>query len=417
MPSDDAPWHGPVWLDLTRTLTRVGQAAPTGIDRVEQAWAAHLLSAASDVHGLCRTTRGFLLLPPEGVRRLLDAMSGGGAELGRADLLSRLTGRGGRPRHRAEAMLRGFATDRCAPWGLDAMARRGRVGTYVNVGHITHAPRVLGAMRQAGAEVVVLIHDLIPITHPELVPPKQPPRFAERIACVRDNASLVVAVSSDTELALASHWAGSARVPPIVTSGIGVSDLPPTAIRVKPAAGRFLMVGTLEPRKNHALVLDAWTRLARDVPHGGMPRLDILGQPGWRGDEIAGAIRAHPQFEKTLFLDTAASDRALAQAFRDADTLLYPTLAEGFGLPPYEALDHGLLPICSDLAVLRSGLGADAVYVDTGDVYSWVDTIKKRISGTLTAPAQRTGTRPGWQAHFGRVSAALAGLRDRAERP
>ena len=164
-------------------------------------------------------------------------------------------------------------------------------------------------------------------------------------------------------------------------------------------------------------MLEVWTQLAGDLSVDAMPRLDILGQPGWRGEEIAQSIRAHPQFGKTLFLETAASDAALAQAFADADTLLYPTLAEGFGLPPHEALDHGLLPICSDLPVLRAGLGADAVYADTGDVYYWVETIKKRISGTLTVPAERTGTRPEWQDHFGRVSAALAGLRDRAERP
>jgi glycosyltransferase involved in cell wall biosynthesis len=417
VPADDAPWRDPVWLDLTRTLTRVGKAAPTGIDRVELAWARHLLSAAPDLHGLCRTTRGFLLLPPDGVRMLLSAMSDGEAGLGRADLWSRLTGRGERPRHRAEAMLRGFATDRCAPWTLSAMARRGGVKTYLNAGHINHSHKVLGAMRRSGADVIILVHDLIPITHPDLVPPKQPSRFAERIDCVRDTASLVVAVSKETETSLRGHWAGSARMPPVIASRIGIGEAAPRAMRLKPSAGRFLMVGTLEPRKNHALMLEVWTQLARDLSVDAMPRLDILGQPGWRGEEIAQSIRAHPQFGKTLFLDTAASDAALAQAFADADTLLYPTLAEGFGLPPHEALDHGLLPICSDLPVLRAGLGADAVYADTGDVYYWVETIKKRISGTLTAPAERTGTRPEWQDHFGRVSAALAGLRDRAERP
>jgi hypothetical protein len=195
VPADDAPWRDPVWLDLTRTLTRVGKAAPTGIDRVELAWARHLLSAAPDLHGFCRTTRGFLLLPPDGVRMLLSAMSDGEAGLGRADLWSRLTGRGERLRHRAEAMLRGFATDRCAPWALSAMARRGGVQTYLNAGHINHSHKVLGAMRRSGANVIILIHDLIPITHPDLVPPKQPSRFAERIDCVRETASLVVAVS------------------------------------------------------------------------------------------------------------------------------------------------------------------------------------------------------------------------------
>jgi hypothetical protein len=95
-----------------------------------------------------------------------------------------------------------------------------------------------------------------------------------------------------------------------------------------------------------------------------------------------------------------------------ADTLLFPSLAEGFGLPPYEALAHGILPICADLPVLRSGLAADAVYVDPTDVYSWGATIKKRIAGKLVGSRKRSAHWPEWQDHFERVAAALAELRD-----
>ncbi len=252
------------------------------------------------------------------------------------------------------------------------------------------------------------------MTHPELVPPKQHARFAARIAQVGRNASLVVAVSGDTERTLAAHWRTGG--PRVIRAEIGV-PVQHAATSTKPGKGRFLMVGTLEPRKNHALLLKLWDILAQDLPARDMPRLDILGQKGWRGDDIAEEIGGHPQFGKTVFLDTAAGDDALGQAYRRADTLLYPTLAEGFGLPPYEGLAHGLLPICSDLPVLRSGLGADAVYVDPNDVYSWAETIKKRMSGNLDGSRERSAGRPGWQDHFGTVAAALAEPRDRAERP
>lgn len=415
MPADDVLSSGGIWLDLTRTLTRVGRAAPTGIDRVEHAWAEHLLAVNGEMRGICRTTRGFLLLPPDGVRALLDAMAQGGANLGHADGWSRLTGRAERPRHRAEALLRRHAIDRCTLWGLQAMAGRHRPATYVNVGHTNHMTRVLRPLRESGADLVVLIHDLIPITHPHLVPPEQPARFAERIACVRAHASLVVAVSRETESALMAHWTG--QRPPILQGDIGVSRTGVEAMPRKRGEGSFLMVGTLEPRKNVETILKAWEILADELGEGPMPRLEILGQPGWSGADIVRQIEAHPGFGASLFLNTDAGDTDLNAAFRQADTLLYPTLAEGFGLPPYEALAHGLLPICSDLPVLRAGLGTDAVYADPNDVYSWVETIKKRISGKLDGPRQGSTRIPGWQDHFEQVSAALAALRDRAERP
>jgi glycosyltransferase involved in cell wall biosynthesis len=399
-----------VWIDLTRILTRVGQAAPTGIDRVELAWARHLLENSRGLHGVCRTTRGFLLLRPDGIRALLSMLSEAGAGTMRADRWSRITGRGDRPRHKAEAALRPLAIDRAPPWGLQAMARRYRPSIYLNLGHSNHSARVLRPMRQCGARVVVLIHDLIPLTHPDIVPPKQPARFARRIAQVRAHASLVVAVSGDTENALRAHWSDG-PAPPIVRAEIGV-EVPDPPVAAKSARGRFLMVGTLEPRKNHAVVLDAWEGLAGDMAAEPLPRLDILGQPGWCGAEIAARIRAHPGHGTTVFLDTAASDDVLRAAYEEADTLLYPSLAEGFGLPPHEALDLGLLPICADLAALRAGLGDAAVYLDPRDVYSWEETIRKRISGKLDGPRARSAKRPGWQDHFEKVAAALAELRD-----
>jgi glycosyltransferase involved in cell wall biosynthesis len=410
MQVDDALSNGAIWLDLTRSLTRVGRVAPTGIDRVEHAWAKHLLASNPEMRGLCRTTRGFLLLPPDGVRALVTEMHNGGQALGPADTWSRLTGRGDRPRHRAEALLRGYAIDRCTPWGLRAMAARHEVRTYVNAGHINHTDRVLKPLRHAGASVVVLIHDLIPISHPHLVPPQQPGRFAERLSRVADHASLVVTVSEDTESELGRHWAPRAKVPALLRAEIGVSSVPEA--EPKAPSGRFLMVGTLEPRKNHTVILSAWDLLADALPSDAMPQLHILGQPGWRGEEIVAAIRNHCQFGKTISLDIAASDDALVDAFAMADTLLFPSLAEGFGLPPYEALAHGILPICADLPVLRSGLAADAVYVDPTDVYLWGATIKKRIAGKLVGSRKRSAHWPEWQDHFERVAAALAELRD-----
>jgi hypothetical protein len=135
-------------------------------------------------------------------------MRTGDPALGPADTWSRLTGRGQIDRGTGRRRCCGSRDRPLPPWGLLAMARRHRPCRPTSMSDTSTFPLVFWKpMRQSGAEVVVLIHDLIPITHPDLVPPKQPARFARRIARCRDHASLVVAVSQDTETALSAHWA------------------------------------------------------------------------------------------------------------------------------------------------------------------------------------------------------------------
>jgi glycosyltransferase involved in cell wall biosynthesis len=413
---DDALLREPVWLDLTRSLSRAGRGAPTGIDRVELAWTDHLVSANPATRFLCRTTRGFLLLSPEGGRALADILRGE-ARLGPADLWSRMTGRGDRSRHRAEALIRRHAVDRCPPWGLAGMIRRNAPRVYVNTGHSNLSPGVLGPLRRAGTDIVAIVHDLIPLARPELVPAGQPRAFRAKIDAVADHATLTVAVSEDTRAALDRLWSARARRPRTVAVRIGVPDIPVPDVVPPRERGRFLMVGTLEPRKNQATMLKVWTRLMEDGGPDPLPSLHIVGNPGWKGAEIRHMIERHPAFGTAIFLHPAGRDSMLVDQMRRADALLYPSLAEGFGLPPWEALAQGALPICSDLPVLRELLGSHAVYLDATDVYSWANTIRQRVSGKIAGPKGSPDGWPAWQDHLKGVSAALASLRDRAEGP
>jgi hypothetical protein len=150
MQVDDALSTGAIWLDLTRTLTRVGHGSP---DR-HRPGGACLGEAPSgknpEMRGLCRTTRGFLLLPPDGVRALVTEMRMVARRWAGPIRWSRLTGRGERPRHRAEALLRGYAIDRCTALGPARDGWRHAVRTYVNAGHINHTDRRSGVVRQSG---------------------------------------------------------------------------------------------------------------------------------------------------------------------------------------------------------------------------------------------------------------------------
>jgi hypothetical protein len=169
---------------------------------------------------------------------------------------------------------------------------------------------------------------------------------------------------------------------PSCPAEIGVSSVPGDRRRAKSAErpvpdGRNAGAAE-EPRRD----LDAWdfwpTRFRRSRCRGWISWVSRAG-----AGRRSRAIRAHPQFGKTIFLDTAASDDALAHAFARPIRCFIPSLAEGFGLPPHEALDARIAPDLRGSSVLRSGLGADAVYVDPTDVYSWGGNDKKTDFGQI----------------------------------
>lgn len=397
---------GPIWLDVTRLVSRIGRGPLTGVDRVELAYLDHLIAVGgAETRFLTRTTRGFLLLGPDG-GAALSALAHGTARPGRADGWSRLIGRGGRARHRVEATLRAYALDRAAPWGLPRLLARcaPRLFTYLNTGHSNLSHRVLSAVAGQGARIAVLIHDLIPLTHPETVAPDMPDRFAARIETTRRLADAVICNSDATRRALSAHWAAGDR-PDLFTAHLGVDRVARPDTPKDPRA--YVMLGTIEPRKNHALMLDTWEVLARDLPPEDLPHLHIIGPRGWRVDALLRRLDAHPLKNRAIFEHGALPDAAMRAHLAAARALVFPSITEGFGFPPLEAVQMGTLPITSDLPVLRETLGPNAVYVPGNDAYSWAETIKKHVDGSLQVPVLTSARLPCWRDHFDTVGRHL----------
>ena len=277
---------GVIWLDVTRLVSRAGRGVLTGIDRVELAYLEHLLTCpTAAVRFLLRSTRGYILLDKDGGKVLRDLVLGQ-MPLGPADRLSRLIGKGTDPRHRVEASLRPLAIARCLRGGLGRMIGRMAKGPgwYLNIGHTgLSAARLAAFSSQSEMRVAVLIHDLIPITHPDLVAPGMPARFATRLDAVRAYADLVICNSAATAGELKRHWAGG-QSPHRIVAHLGVE----AALRDDTARDRrhVVMLGTIEPRKNHGLMLDTWEVLARDLPQDHLPQLHIIGPTGWQVDAL-----------------------------------------------------------------------------------------------------------------------------------
>ena len=397
----DIPW---LWLDVTRLLTRVGRGALTGIDRVEVAYLTEALEG--DAKYLCRTTRGYLLLDQQGGRALLE-MINGTVPFGRADWISRLTGRGNKPRHRAEATLRKHSIARCRASCLSNLLQAHAPSgcNYLNVGHSNLSEATLSVVAAHPGTCGVMIHDLIPLTHPEYVADGLPQPFAGRIDRVRRFADLIIGNSAATLADLATHWAGQTVPPTQVVAHLGVTPSSmPNAVTREPS--HFVMLGTVEARKNHALMIDAWDALSKmSLPQ--MPQLHIIGAIGWKVDDLVARIRQHPLFGTSIFLHGPLPDEEVQDHFARANALLFPSIAEGYGYPPLEAAMVGATPICSNLAVFTETLGDCAVYVDSNDAYSWAETIKQHFHGTAVKPELTTLKVATWAEHFDTVAEAI----------
>lgn len=396
-------------LDLSRLISRVGRGPLTGIDRVELAYLAALMAAPEPLFALVRVAGGFALLAPAATATLRDHLTGQ-APWGRPDLLARLTRRTAPARGAAEATVRRLALGRARDPGLARLLRRHLPpGTaYLNVGHSNLRAAVFAALRQVpGATVAVMIHDAIPLDHPDFASEGMPAAFAGRLHRVGAAADLVIYPSASARRSVEAHLARLGRVPPGMVAPLGI-DIPrpdpaalPTGLDLAPPF--FVALGTIEPRKNLGFLLDLWADLARAPPASGLPRLYLVGRRGWAAPGLIARLDALPADGPVRELGPLP-DAAVAALLQRSAGLLFPSLAEGYGLPPLEAAALGVPVVLNDLAVYRETLGNSAVYASVNDRYPWRKAITDLAEGAGRAETARhhhdDRPLPRWEDHF-----------------
>jgi glycosyltransferase involved in cell wall biosynthesis len=385
-------------LDLTRLVSRLGRGPMTGIDRVEQAYLTHLLAQDAPLYGLVRTGAGFLLLDPAGCAGFAK-LCAGALSLPSADLLSRLMHRHDPARARAETAARQLALARAVRPGLPRLLRHvPRGASYMNVGHANLAAKTLSCLSSQGFRVTVLVHDTIPLDHPEFARPDAVAPFRKKLAAVSAHASQILHLSHATQAQTEAQLARLGRVPPGHVAPLGVVTARPDPTQLPPGlnltAPYFVTLGTIEPRKNHALLLDVWERLPPPAP-----QLYIVGNRGWADPALLARLDALPA-DGPIKLLHGLPDAAVMALVQGARALLAPSRAEGFGLPPLEAASLGTAVIATDLAVTRELLGNKAVYLPALDLYPWVETIARLTIQPQIFGQQTDWTPPTWAAHF-----------------
>ena len=378
---------------------------PTGVDRVELAYLRNLPNSPEPLFAIARTTFGYVLLEGNGLAGITARLTGA-LPWGAADGLSKLARGKTETVRQAESDLRRTALDRCRPRRLgDMLVRHLPEGTaYLNTGHSNLSERMLWSLRhRAKARIAVLIHDTIPLDFPQFQRPGTPEQFRQMLKRVRIGADLIICNSHHTEARVSHHLQGWGKAPPAIVAHLGV-NVPPAGALPEGAEQNppyFVVLGTIEPRKGHDLLLDIWQGLegkyGSDTPH-----LLIIGRRGWNNKTVFDRLDAMPKGGPIREL-SALKDGAVAPLLKGSIGLLFPSHAEGFGLPPVEAAALSVPVISSDLPVVREILGDIPVYASPTERYQWEQSIESLIRDwTRDRPLNEKGAfvPPTWNDHF-----------------
>ncbi|MGK7870471.1 glycosyltransferase family 4 protein [Falsiroseomonas sp. E2-1-a20] len=395
----------PLWLDLSRLLWRVFRGTLTGVDRVELAYAEHLLAEAGDrLRFVAYDYRGQFGLLPHAQTAALVRSVGPAWEAGTL----------GRLAPRALATFAGSLVNwrRLPPRGSG-----GPRPIYLNVSHhpLAETKAVARLLARTGAALVPLVHDLIPLEWPEYVGAAETARHRRRMTTIATHASAVLANSAATADALRPLLPPGL---PLLSVPLGVvprhaAALPPALVSGAPY---FLCLGTIEPRKNHLMLLHLWRQLVVATPAGQpVPRLVIVGNRGWDNEQVVDLLERCARLRPHVLELGRVSDGVVAALIDNARALLMPSFAEGFGLPVAEALARGTPVLCSDIAAHREIAGPVAEYLDPLNTLAWLRAVQHYAAPA--APRRLAQLRrlagweaPGWPAHIDAVLNFLAEL-------
>jgi glycosyltransferase involved in cell wall biosynthesis len=403
-------------LDVTRLIFAAWGRTPTGIARVELAYAEHFIAqegldlsfTAMDAVGRLRVVES------ERARRFVVAIS----RYWRSNIGSNWAyiGVALRALHIHTVLLLSVVGS------LASLVARHRHSIYIIPSQLhLERPRAIERLKRSGGlSLVYFVHDVLPAVFPEYFPPGAERRARRRLEAAKRLADAVIVNSEDTAVNLRRMFGKTEGGPFILPAPLGLSIPLPRQRPPQPAQPHFIMIGTIEPRKNHLLILNLWRELRTELG-ANAPRLVVVGARGWENENVIDMFERSPLLRGVVSEHRRLSDDELVSSLMSARALLMPAFAEGYGMPLAEALALGVPALCSDIAVFREVGQGVPEFMHPLDGPAWRSAILDYCDET-SARRQAQMTRlkdwrpTSWEDHFSRVSKLLREL-DRSGEP
>lgn len=255
--------------------------------------------------------------------------------------------------------------------------------------HATYSALLHRTKQRYGVRAAMLVHDLVPLLWPEWCRPGLPAVFRRWYGAVLPECDVIFANSEATRQDVLAYAAQHRQTlsAPVVTLPMGsgfVADAAPRAVeeaRLVSALGNYVLcVGTLEARKNHAVLFRTWRRLLQVRPAGAVPKLVLAGCQGWLVDDLMQQIRNSAWLNGHVVWIDAPSDTLMAHLYQNCLFTVFPSFYEGWGLPVTESLACGKACLISDRSSLPEAGGglAEAFDPDNGTdllarITCWLD--------------------------------------------
>ena len=255
--------------------------------------------------------------------------------------------------------------------------------TFITLGAfwgVRGAGRLLQQLKNSGVVIGLFIHDIIPITHPEYFQARDTRVFVKAVVEALTFADFVLTSSEYNKGTIAAHCRSRGLNPqidvvPLAHQFTQVNSAPEISERVKEISESefILCVGTIEVRKNPLYLFNLWKLMARSERE--LPTLVYAGRRGWLVRDFIEQLENCGYLDGKIIILNNVTDGELDLLYRKCLLTVFPSFAEGWGLPVGESLAYGKICICAAAGGTSEVGKALADYVDPYNVRSGLEQL------------------------------------------